>query len=197
MGLVLNENLHYKDRRIFYSARIARIYSSYFIYLFFSVIVILPILLTRDWKSLSFSSFLVVIFANLFIFGSDAIMFLQSTSNRLGIEFTPNFRESFPQLHSFLVIPQAWSLPLELTFYLLIPLIYKNRKIIYLLFTLSIVSRVVTITYFGNIDPWNYRFFPNALFIFLTGTLLFDLYKYISRNSLFSRIDSIKRATVI
>lgn len=74
-----------------------------------------------------------------------------------------------------LVIPQSWSLGLELTFYLVIPwiLVYCSRKQIYILAGLSFL--IFTLAYLGkiNTDNFGYRLLPGTLFMFLIGSLLF------------------------
>ena len=69
------------------------------------------------------------------------------------------------------IIPQAWSLGLEMCFYLVIPfiLIYRARLV---LFYGSIV--VFTLAFFGYIhsDWFGYRLLPGVLFIFLCGCFM-------------------------
>jgi len=71
------------------------------------------------------------------------------------------------------VIPPAWTLGLEVCFYLVIPfiLIYDWRK------PLFYFSALVYVLAFAKIlptDPFTYRLLPGTLFIFLCGSLMFD-----------------------
>jgi peptidoglycan/LPS O-acetylase OafA/YrhL len=191
MALILSENRDYANVKFFYVARLARIYSPYFIFLPIGIMINIPRLLKLDWGSLSISSLGIVLFANLFIFGSDALLFLENSGNSFGLAFTQNFRNSIPELHTFLVIPQAWSLPLELLFYLLIPLIFHKKKTLLALIGISIASRVLTISLYGNLDPWTYRFFPNEILLFVTGRFTFDIYVYIREHGVMGRLKSI------
>jgi peptidoglycan/LPS O-acetylase OafA/YrhL len=72
-----------------------------------------------------------------------------------------------------LVIPQAWSLGLEMTFYLIMPWIvrYFSLRMITTLMALSIA--VFLAAYAGRInsDWYGYRLLPGTLFIFITGAL--------------------------
>ena len=72
-----------------------------------------------------------------------------------------------------LVIPQAWSLGLEMTFYLIMPWIvrYFSLRMITTLMVLSI--GVFLAAYAGRIDSdwYGYRLLPGTLFIFITGAL--------------------------
>lgn len=73
----------------------------------------------------------------------------------------------------FLIVPQAWSLGLEMQFYLLIPFILSLKTIrksiaISLCFFLIAYLQIVNADYFG------YRMITGTLFIFLIGSLLAD-----------------------
>lgn len=76
-------------------------------------------------------------------------------------------------LNDAMPIPQAWSLGLELTFYLLIPFI--------LIWRLEVKSFIFSVmvfafAYFGVIPAhfFGYRLLPGVLFIFLVGCFVFD-----------------------
>jgi peptidoglycan/LPS O-acetylase OafA/YrhL len=75
-------------------------------------------------------------------------------------------------LGNALLIPQAWSLGLELTFYLSIPFILLHRLERYA-FLLSLC--VFGLAYFGSIgtDAFGYRLLPGTLFMFLLGSFLY------------------------
>lgn len=76
---------------------------------------------------------------------------------------------------SALVIPQSWSLGLELTFYLVIPwiLVYCSRKQIVAIAGASFL--VFLAAYLGRIDTnyFGYRLLPGTLFMFLVGSSFF------------------------
>ena len=72
---------------------------------------------------------------------------------------------------SFTIIPPAWCLGLELTFYIIFPIIYfLKSKRIFLVLSLIIFG----FAYIGiiNTDLFGYRLIPGTLFIFIIGTLL-------------------------
>jgi peptidoglycan/LPS O-acetylase OafA/YrhL len=99
--------------------------------------------------------------------------------------FTSDFWSTSPLLFLFLIIPQAWTLGLELTFYLIAPFILKKGfKIVVALILLSIALRLYIYNYLGlQQDPWTYRFFPTEVMFFFTGYLSYRLYvkfKYVS-----------------
>ena len=71
-----------------------------------------------------------------------------------------------------LLIPQAWSLGLEMSFYLVIPwmLILLSKKIMVFFAALSMI--VYLVAYRGLIDSdiYGYRLLPGTLFIFIVGS---------------------------
>lgn len=73
------------------------------------------------------------------------------------------------------VIPQSWSLGLELTFYLVIPwiLVYCSKRQIYALAGMSFI--VFLAAYLGklNTNYFGYRLLPGTLFMFLAGSSFF------------------------
>ena len=76
----------------------------------------------------------------------------------------------------WLVIPQSWSLGLEVTFYLVIPwiLIYFSKRQVY---TLACASFCIFLAaYFGiiNSDFYGYRLLPGTLFMFIVGWSFFQ-----------------------
>lgn len=121
-------------------------------------------------------------FSNIFLFGQDWIMF---TGVKTGIyQFVVNFRDSDVKVWHGLLVPQAWTLGVELTFYLIAPFVLKNIKRVIFLLIFSLSIRVFLIfSEFGITDPWTYRFFPAELSVFLLGALaqqyLYPFYKKI------------------
>lgn len=73
---------------------------------------------------------------------------------------------------SFTLIPPAWSLGVELQFYLLAPFIITNKKKLYIF--LSISLSIYILATFGtiNTDIYGYRHIAGVLSIFLLGVLL-------------------------
>jgi peptidoglycan/LPS O-acetylase OafA/YrhL len=76
-------------------------------------------------------------------------------------------------------VPQAWSLSLELYFYLIAPFIVRAslRRIIVLIVA-SLLLRLIAMGMFDlREDPWSYRFFPSELAFFLAGALVYRLHQ--------------------
>ena len=107
------------------------------------------------------------------LFFQDIVMFLGIRPEDGNLYFMTNFQLSTPPLFHFLLVPQGWSLGIELLFYVLAPFIIKlrtNRILLIIIF--SILVRIILHALFHlNNDPWTYRFFPNEILFFLLGIL--------------------------
>lgn len=122
------------------------------------------------------SSFLI--FTNSTMLFQDITMFLGIQDGRL--RFVSNFLHSDPVLFPYLLIPQAWTLGLEFSFYLLAPILLdKQRKYIYAIFIASLLVRIYLLQHGKAEDPWSYRFFPSELALFMLGAMAYSLYKKI------------------
>lgn len=188
MTMILNEK--YNSYNLFISSRFIRIYPLYIITLLFSFIIGL-IFLKSNIKpegllnyyntyvnSLSISTILILAITNIFIFFQDIIMFLGINHLNGNVFFTANFQNSNPPLYLFLLIPQAWSISIEMFFYLLAPFIVKRKLIvILLLISISLFIRLYLASAYNLVnDPWSYRFFPSEIVFFLLGTLCYKIY---------------------
>jgi len=144
-------------------------------------------------ENVPLSAKILLIASNIFLFGQDWVMFSAIKEGHL--VFSENFQNSEVFLSSGLLVPQAWTLGVELSFYLIAPFIISSRKAIYILLISSIWLRLVLIKIgIGMNDPWNYRFFPTELALFLVGAMshqiLFPFYKnfFKSKIDLFSSL---------
>lgn len=70
------------------------------------------------------------------------------------------------------LIPVAWSLGLEMQFYLLFPLLVAARPLLLPLGATSLLIYGAAGAGLIHTDIWGYRLLPGTLFIFLLGTLL-------------------------
>jgi len=73
----------------------------------------------------------------------------------------------------WLIMPQGWSLGLEMTFYLVLPLILAFR-VRGLAFALSMVVFILACVGTISTNTWSYRLLPGTLFIFLCGSYMFN-----------------------
>ncbi|WP_434580936.1 acyltransferase [Sulfurimonas sp. NW15] len=88
---------------------------------------------------------------------------------------------------TFTLIPPAWSLGVELQFYLLAPFILlSNRKILFLLIS-SFIIYLAAIFQLLNTDYFAYRLIVGVLFMFLTGALI-EQYRYNQNKSKYTLV---------
>lgn len=100
----------------------------------------------------------------------------------------------FQNLRQFLILPQTWSIGIEEAFYIIIPFIilYKIQKpVFFISFLLYIISSLTKEDYLFS-TPYGVGSFTQNLFIFLTGSIIFD-----SRNKITKPIMVTLSASVI
>jgi len=154
----------------FYVSRYLRLYPTY---IFVAFLTIIFYTFTNEKNILTtfsnlpiFASFLIAL-SNLIIIGQDVLFFLYIKMSE--ISFTTDFNSN--NLHRFLLIPQSWTLAIELSFYLFAPFVLKKRFIYIFLFC-SVGARIFLLFMgVGSLEPWAYRFFPAELTFFIIGAI--------------------------
>jgi len=178
ISFILTEAKTYSSISAFYKNRLLRLFPAYFLV----ALGTLAMLYIATYFSISQGSFfstysaidtngkISLILSNIFIFGQDWIMF---TGVKDGVfQFVSDFRNSEVLVHQGLIVPQAWTLGVELSFYLVAPFILLNKRLIITFFIISLAVRGILIYQgLGFQDPWTYRFFPAELSLFLLGTI--------------------------
>ncbi len=173
ISYVLTEARTYKTVASFYVNRYLRLYP---IYLVVALAVAAGLLLHRStvfletYRVAPKSADLLLMLSNLLIFGQDWVMFFAVKGHHL--VFSGNFMDSDVILYHGLLIHQAWTLGVELSFYLIAPFVLPRRTLSVSLLLCSVLLRVGLIfAGIGLDDPWTYRFFPTELALFLAGSL--------------------------
>jgi peptidoglycan/LPS O-acetylase OafA/YrhL len=175
---------------LFLSNRFLRLYPIFWVVLILTILAsIISSVFFNSWFILSHyvgyfdvmapETLLFQIITNIALLGQDVVMFLGFNQESGGMYFTHNFRTSDPMFYKFLLVPQAWTLGIEVVFYLIAPFIVrKSNLFIASLIVVSMSIRIFIYFYLGYInDPWTYRFFPSELALFLLGTVSYRLYK--------------------
>ncbi|MFZ4778599.1 MAG: acyltransferase family protein [Terrimicrobiaceae bacterium] len=173
----------------FYKSRALRIYIPYYFY--FLIILAASIcsgIFGHKWLALDayasqplastgMSGIVAASVANVTIFGLDWLMFFDSPPGG-GLHFILDFTKGSLPLYNYFVIPQCWSIGIELTFYAIVPFfaVMRKRGILGILLVLLGLRFAVYSKYHLDVDPWNYRFFPFELALFLAGMLAQKLY---------------------
>lgn len=115
--------------------------------------------------------------SNFTLFGQDWVMFLSDESGE-SLRLTKNFwQNKFPLWH-LLLIPPAWSVSLELWFYLIAPIVNRllTKTIVAIIVALLLTRLLAYVFLELSHDPWTYRFFLFELSNFFLGMLAFRLY---------------------
>jgi peptidoglycan/LPS O-acetylase OafA/YrhL len=192
MTMILNEKyVGEGSYAIFIKNRFLKIYPIYWVVLFITVLSSTVFYLLLDNRAFAFNfymeygsllelkTFIFLVFSNIFIFGQDIIMFL-GVNTEGQLFFTSDFWQTNPPLWQSLFIQQAWTLGIELTFYLIAPFIVRRSTwVIFGVIVFSLLIRFFIYDYLElTNDPWRHRFFLSELSLFLFGTLAYRLYKF-------------------
>jgi peptidoglycan/LPS O-acetylase OafA/YrhL len=186
MALVFEEKYATLPIRTFYLARFLRLFPSYWIILTILLIAAFLCLLYTGRSTIlmpffeyanafPFQQAALFLFVNIGIFFQDVMMFLGFDEGVSKLVFTKDFNLSSPPVYRFLVIPQAWSLSLELLFYLMVPFLLRLRNTFLIGIVIGTFALRFGAFFLLNLknDPWTYRFFPFELGLFLLGSLAY------------------------
>ena len=182
MGLVLNERY---DRpaltRAFYANRAIRIFSLYYLFLALYLAVFIAAQVGSGasplWPYLSpglpLHDKALLAALNFTVIGQDLPLWLRIDHGAL-VWTIHAFHTGQLEVFHFMAIPMAWSLSLELCFYVLAPFIARRPVWqIAALMTASLAARVGAAALGYADDPFSYRFFPFELALFLAGVLAY------------------------
>jgi len=199
MALVLTSRYADKSYFLFITNRFFRIFPVYWFILVATLVgsLILGVFFNK-WSKLlpffeysellSFEAYLYIFVSNLIIFGQDLALFL-GIGNDGGLFFTSDFTKQDPSVYKFMLVPQAWTLSLELIFYLIAPFIVnRSISLLVLLILASVCLRILLYVLFDlYADPWSHRFFLSELSLFLLGALSYRLRGYLSIYSRYTK----------
>jgi peptidoglycan/LPS O-acetylase OafA/YrhL len=189
ISFVLTEVKAYPDKKRFYLNRFLRLYP---IYIAVALMTLSGYLLglhgaddfLRVYRAAPMAADVLLGISNATLFFQDWVMFSAVADGRL--VFSADFRQSAPLLYQGLLVPQAWTLGVELTFYVIAPFVLSRKWLVCALIMGSLMLRALFVFQgFGANDPWSYRFFPTELALFLLGSLshqhLLPLYRRVLR----------------
>ncbi len=177
-----------KGIRLFYFNRAARIYLMYWAVLLFALLFALVFFALRGYwpgyltvdTSLPWLIIVYEIVSNISLAGSSVALFLGATPDG-AFYFTGDFAKSPVLLWNLMAIPPAWTLELELWFYLMAPFILRFRlPWIVALCAASFALRFIWYYMGHDADPWAYRFFPFEIGVFLIGVIAYRIAPRIS-----------------
>ncbi|WP_430395341.1 acyltransferase family protein [Ferrovibrio sp.] len=176
IALILNEKYDFPGGLWAYgSNRALRIYPLYLLVFgvavfaapFFSAskaLVVTTYYAHDNWANLPLWSKTYVGLSSLFLFG-------QEVSHFVGVDADGGVKFKLFGLNGNFLIAPAWSLSVELTFYVLAPFLVKNLLRLWLCFVVLLFARMA----FGTLgyDPWVYRSTIAQMPLFLGGALAY------------------------
>lgn len=180
---------NYKNVKDFYLARYLRLLPTYFFVLLSVLYFSSSVHFFNKLADLPQPINLFMIFTNLTMLFQDLVMFIgiDPVGN---IHFTKNFFDYQPPLFTYLLIPQGWSLGLELSFYMIAPYLLRVKtKFIIAIICISFLLKYIILKFIYYGDPWTYRFFPAEIGLFLLGSLAFRIGKRIKQSALKSQFN--------
>ena len=186
MSLILNEKYESSGVLVFYTNRLLRLFPTYLLILLLSFIALNAFdvgIFTRSDKFhavLTGSHFMALsyLWTNVGILGQDILFLLGVNPADYSFHWDLVGNASV-RAWWFTLVPQAWSLSMELYFYLLAPFVLRLRvRWVALLFFASLGLRVSIIVIGGpEYALFLRRFFPAELCLFLAGYFSYILYK--------------------
>lgn len=192
IGLILTEKYNTPERLgAFYLGRALRIYGLYFAlllaYVAFAVVFQIHAgqstfsVVARD--GVGSGTFWYFVLSNLLIFGQDAALFLRFDGAGLAFEPAGGLIQPDPRVLQGMFILPAWSLALELLFYLIAPFLARlSSRVLIAICAVSLALRLGGLQLGLIDDPWSYRFFPFELMHFIAGMLAYRFYVHLGRT---------------
>ncbi|HET6226837.1 MAG TPA: acyltransferase [Bacteroidia bacterium] len=199
MALVLNEKYTQANSyKLFITNRLLRLYPLYWVMLLLTICLGFaashfsnhhPILLRPYFNyhgSISVGSWIYLILTNIALVGQDWIMFMGFNPTHGNFFFSEVRTDTW----QFLVVPQSWSVGVEIVFYLIAPFVVRKKSVyLLILIALSLLLRFILFKAGYSNDPWLYRFFPTELGFFLIGSLVYKFYFFLKSKAVSSIVN--------
>ena len=189
MALVLDGK--YRDAKLFYSNRLLRLAPAYFTMMFIALVVLLAFEMTATsslgiFKSIFSNpwSAIILLFENIFVVGQHWLYWFM-IDDQGGLYLDPHGglpTETRSVAWQALLVPQSWSLSLELMFYAIAPwLAGRNLKVILAIAAASVGLRLAGPYLPVELPLWQGRLFITVLFMFLFGMMAYRTLPMVNR----------------
>ncbi len=189
MAMILTEKYTgINSNYLFYTNRALKIYPVYLINLVLLIAISL-IMYKMHYPSTidfylkyahpSFLSMVFFIIVNLIIIGLD-LLFLLRIDKSGNLKFTPDFNKQKPNVYNFAFNSIAWTVGVELLFYVIAPWLTRRKMTLLIcIMVSSLLLRILMANVYSDAPPWNYMFFPTQLMFFMAGILSYRYYRTI------------------
>ncbi|MDY6929980.1 MAG: acyltransferase [Pseudomonadota bacterium] len=143
----------------------------------------LPFLVDRFWRIAPMYYFILAVALAVWIAGAESYFLSGLGSGSMLCEMAGNLfvvplnYYMYSGIDTATLIPPAWSLAVELQFYLLMPVLLLRRRWLLVALGASLVLFSLAQGPWLNTDVFGYRLLPGVLFIFLCGALPESHYK--------------------
>ena len=194
MALVLDGK--YTRTGLFYSNRLLRLMPTYFVMMAVAAVALWELNASATGSPEIFATAFanpttaaVMLFENVAVVGQELLFwFTIGGDGALSFNATgalPN--ETTTLAWQALLVPQAWSLSMELMFYALAPFLARARtRTLVLITCASLGLRFAGLLLPVDFPLWQGRFFPTVLFLFLAGMLAYRALPYAARAPKFA-----------
>jgi len=138
----------------------------------------LPFLIDRFWRIAPMYYFILAVALAVWIAGAESYFLSGLGSGSILAQLAGNLfvvplnYYMYTGIDTATLIPPAWSLAVELQFYLLMPVLFLGPRWLFVAFGASLVLFSLAQGPWLNTDVFGYRLLPGVLFIFLCGALL-------------------------
>jgi peptidoglycan/LPS O-acetylase OafA/YrhL len=148
------------------------------------------------WPEMTLPTRIYLLFSNIFILTQEWSMWLVYHSGAIIPVWNSDLHD--PHLGMFQVIPQAWSVSLELMFYALAPFLVRRPWLVLVaIIVATYVLRSVALAYGLNGSGFAYRFFPFEIGLFLAGVLSHRVYAHLNSRGVMRLPISVAIATTL
>jgi len=197
MALVLNTKYNDKPYYVFIRSRYLRLFPAYFATLSLTLLyglIVYSVRGTMEWPLQGWSRTIteldlwtlsVLALTNVFIIGQDLLsLFHQNLTG--GLELGLSGLATNESFGGYMLIPQAWTLGIELTFYIIAPFLTRQRVAVVLAVMLaSLFCKFIMFPPIGlHPEAMGYRFFPFELVFFCLGILAYHAYRSMLRRNI-------------
>ena len=194
MAMVLNEKYTGTGSLWrFYKSRVLRIFPTYYVILFLFLALSIALRLSKGhWVFLAEAASIFsrsdaatqvyAVLSNMFFVGQDAMFLAQYSQSEGGLCINCMDDGSLLLPWQMLIIPQSWSVELELIFYVFAPFLCRlPTRVLMAAIACILIAKFVVMSNATSTGYWGFRFPPFEMAMFLSGIVSYRLYKVISK----------------